>query len=110
MNNKTITKLIAKSDAKRHEAPTKIDDLMGQIKQLQAKLDKHRWIPVSEGLPKHNYSIELLDLGNHIFDGSYDFNSKSPAWYSYVMGGGEIRITSQITHWREKVLPDKEKD
>ena len=71
-----------------------------KVAQLQAELDKHRWIPVEEGLPKEEnigYLIKIQHMcpfvatfgGDCFFDGIRGYNLES------------------ITHWKPIFLPEK---
>jgi hypothetical protein len=65
---------------------------MEQIATLEAELDKHRWIPVAEGLPKRIGFYDTIPVG-----------SKLPRyrWYSNNKGG----FNAQVGFWREVTLP-----
>ncbi len=78
--------------------PAKCD--AARVEQLEAELDKHRWIPVSERLPKDEYSI--LAYGN---DG---FGYKIVANTSYNLEFKKFRILSKVTHWKPIILPEGE--
>ncbi len=74
-----------------------------EIKQLQAELDFHRWVPVAERLPEDGRSI-LLYCNKLITTGYWDdgqwqiYGSKSPREY----------YQKDITHWRLIILPEGE--
>ena len=71
-----------------------------QIEQLQAELDKHRWIPVSEGLPEKrkqdplNFSVEVLVIATDNFRsiGTYEYNDR--IWRS-----GRNVLSETIAYW-----------
>lgn len=76
-----------------------------QIKQLQAALDKHRWIPVSESpelfdIP-HPHSKEVSITGvPDIYTGWFE---KDRGWRH---GDGTVEVFP--THWKPIHLPEKE--
>ena len=53
----TKIKLLKQCDDSSAKVIEKMDS---EIKQLQAQLDKYRWIPVNEGLPKKGQSVLIL--------------------------------------------------
>jgi len=65
-----------------------------QISQLQAELDKHRWIPVSEGLPKESGEYQVIGEPNPR-PTTRRFWSGDKTWSSY----------RTITHWKPITLP-----
>ncbi|KKM82685.1 hypothetical protein LCGC14_1317020 [marine sediment metagenome] len=65
--------------------------------QLQAELDKHRWIPVSERLPKDEY-----DIFAYGYDG---YGYKIVINTSYNLEFKKFRILSEVTHWKPIILP-----
>ncbi len=67
-----------------------------QIKQLQAELDKHRWIPVSERLPE-NIPITLV-----LFDSGNIIQAICADWVNI-----EGKLNEHITHWKPIILPEK---
>ncbi len=87
----------ARHDASCHDLLGNIDKLEKQRSQLQAELDTHRWIPVSERLPRKdecdNVSFiaeglaEVGEFKNGLF---WDNNG-----LSFVV----------VTHWRPIILP-----
>ena len=68
--------------------------------QLQADLEKHRWIPVSEKLPKHGCSI--LACGK---DG---YGYEICAVVSYNLEFNKFRVLTDVTHWKPIALPESE--
>ncbi len=78
-----------------------LSDSLTKTKQLQAELEKCRWIPVTERLPtkKDNgyitgCNIETLLVGNMFWS-----NTNADAKY----------LTARYTHWKSTILPPKEK-
>lgn len=68
-----------------------------QYKQLQTEVEKHRWIPVEEGLPKN--SDRLLAYGK---DG---FGYKIVIATTYDHEFKKFRILTDVTHWKSIILP-----
>ena len=74
------------------------DDVIKYIEQLQAELEKHRWIPVSERLPESSgVVLVLLSDGNII-------QAISAYWVNY-----KGWLNQSITHWKPIILPEPEK-
>ncbi len=74
--------------------------------QLQAELDKHRWIPVSERLPKaENETYFFVLLGTFASSGRW-YNDKTffvPGLVEEVQSCGD----EGITHWKPIISPDQ---
>ena len=77
---------------------------------LQAELDKHRWIPVSEGLPKvpvgpPNENSETVWI---IFKGipCNGYYTNFEGWRVYGMRFQKRMNQKDITHWMHIHLPD----
>ena len=74
-----------------------------RIKELEAKLEQHRWIPVSESLPKNVRTMWVL------------LNAEATGTLTPGMGfcGDGIweiltrGLLTEVTHWKEIILPDK---
>ncbi len=81
-----------------------------KLEQLQAELDKHRWIPVSERLPKksktgHPQQTEYVYLytgKKSMIEAFYDYYYKE--WYN--SDGTSV----QGTHWKPIILPKGEQE
>ena len=97
---------------------SRIDDILDSLreptwktgcencKQLQAELDKHRWIPVSEGLPKLKTKVWIASETGFTV-GSYSVfahDNKTKGWFSN--GGEEI---FPPTYWMPIIPPEQEK-
>ncbi|MCK5017486.1 MAG: DUF551 domain-containing protein [Candidatus Peribacteraceae bacterium] len=67
------------------------------IKRLQAELDKHRWIPVEEKLPKGANVLVCWESGNIS-------QAICADWEFSAMGG------DRITHWKPIILPEAKND
>lgn len=67
-----------------------------RIKELEAKLEKHRWIPVSERLPeKTGYYLALEE------NGKWWQLWYQGGWYEYNKEDDAIDDTEKtITHWK----------
>ena len=70
------------------------------IIKLQSQLDKHRWIPVTERLPKKG--DEVFVLGGKI--------GRTGCWNgkSWIGFGITVRFKKAITHWKPIILPESE--
>lgn len=79
---------------------------MDTLEQLQAELEKHRWIPVSEGLPKR---IKTYDQSNFciITDGkAWTVATRHfpyERWERYN-APHDLNL-ADITHWMPIILP-----
>lgn len=85
------------------DCDNQLNEAEDRILQLQAELDKHRWIPVEERLPESEGYYLAAEDGRF---GEY--------WYS-KLGGWQHgdRKTSYscadcITHWKPIILPEGE--
>jgi len=78
------------------------------LTEAKAELDKHRWVPVSEGLPKENCDVDVWLTGvkggttPRETDVHYSFVDKV-FYIDYDM----IDITEQVTHYRYITPPEK---
>ncbi len=92
-------------------AISQIYDLCASVEQLQAELEKYRWIPVSERLPekankrpgfRFGPSIEVWITDSEFVDkGQYDYEYKTWRYGIYCM--------KKPTHWKLIILPEQEK-
>ena len=76
-----------------------VNPLLAENKRLRAELEQHRWIPVSERLPKH--SCRLLAYGK---DG---YGYVIVAAISYDLEFEKFKILSEVTHWKPIILPEQ---
>ncbi len=83
-------------------------------KQLQAELDKHRWIPVSEELPEEfdvvDVILEYTHPKNPMFKGSPRVEQKRECnikWEEAKEYGGEYKRRWKITYYRYMTLPEQ---
>lgn len=72
-------------------------ELEEEVERLQAELDKHRWIPVSEGLPEDDgIYLVLKERGHSIVCGkNYGYRQE----YDF-----DFQIM-RATHWKPIILP-----
>ena len=87
----------------------KEQQLRSEIRRLEAELEKHRWIPVSERLPTelgHTGATWFVHVSGHgeVFRAVYLHDEKM--WQSWDSGWDE---EIEITHWREITLPGDSK-
>jgi len=79
-----------------------------KVRQLQAELDKYRWIPVSERLPEHNQEVTVFAVNAYCYCRRFKtkdgFGSNGMEGFHNV-GGTKIMPTKNITHWMP--LPDQ---
>ena len=73
---------------------------------LSDKLDKHRWIPVSERLPEETGSYETTD-GQQIFESMFLVPMK-PTWPDEPDHCPEF--PSHVTHWKPIIMPKTERN
>ncbi len=82
--------------------------------QLQAKLAKHRWIPVEERLPKlvdGGCQSEWVDATNGIkkHEGYYyDYTGRQPMSGAATGKGWCCHGIGKVTHWKPIILPEGE--
>ncbi len=75
-----------------------IERIIDKNEQLQAELDKYRWIPVSERLPK-NANAVLLVWRNYFYIGCCRGGK------FYIAG----ELYTEVTHWKPIILPEQAK-
>lgn len=79
-----------------------LKDMARKILDLQAELDKHRWIPVAERLPEDNQCVFVAM--KHIKT-TWGFL----AWYSPVTTKKwefyDPMVKGEVTHWKPIILP-----
>lgn len=73
-----------------------------KIADLQSQLDKHRWIPVEQGLPEVKKPVWVVDYKRNVWQAELLINQR---FYSEETQH-ELHT---ITHWQEIILPEKEK-
>ena len=77
-----------------HQQPS---ELAQRVIELQAELDKHRWILVSEGLPETREDVLTYENGKLRVDE-----------YCRKHGGYWMTLGVSPTHWRLIILPEGE--
>lgn len=82
-----------------------IEDLNCQCNKLQAELEKHRWIPVSERLPE--MSGQYLVMLNYDHPQNLSIHMKHPAVASYFKDDALWGTEKHITHWKPIILPEQ---
>ena len=78
-----------------------------QMDAYQAELDKHRWIPVTERLPKEGYLWFCYEKTGYTYDGYYQPQYKLWEMFDPCGGYSKIDVGSPPTHWKEIILPDQ---
>ena len=72
-------------------------DYFKKAAELTGQLAKHRWIPVSERLPKGGEHVLCCD-GKHVWVSL--MMCKTNSWY-------HNRENDTVTHWKPIILPEK---
>ncbi len=78
-------------------------EVLGLIDRLEAQLEKHRWIPVEEGLPEEDADCLTFD-SKFVGMGCYQKNSDTLRMQWQVNG----YVSKTVTHWRYVILPEGE--
>lgn len=73
--------------------------------KLQAELEKHRWIPVSERLPEDGQFC-------HLYMPEFNSNCPQKGWYLpdkkvWMTLLKSHNRTRKVTHWKPIILPEK---
>lgn len=71
-----------------------------EFEQLQAELDKYRWISVSEGPPENSNPVQVVEFGK-IKEGYYN-GERYLVW-----AGGAWCYSNKVTHHRPIILPEQ---
>lgn len=73
------------------------EELYNECDRLEAELEKHRWIPISEKHPPQEYVVTVYDaVTSRVGDGFLDDND---VWLWDEVPATPIK---QVTHWQEK--------
>lgn len=87
----------ADCDRQLCEAEDKILALNKRIKELEAQLEKHRWIPVSERLPEKTGEYQVVRKINQ-YPTTREYSADSLMWHSFEI----------VTHWRPIILLEQD--
>ncbi len=71
-----------------------------KVKQLQAELEKHRWIPVSERLPEEKECDEILFINEGLVEAGEFKNG--------LFWDNNGRSFDKVTHWKPIYLPPED--
>ena len=93
--NKIETEIISTLEEKLTDALSRESELLGRIKQLEAELGLHRWIPVSERLPENE--IDVLTYGENC---GLEIDE-----HCHKHGGYWVTSGNTPTHWMPIILP-----
>ena len=88
-------------DAALRISKSKMEHIKTKDKRIASLLEKHRWIPVSERLPKNMNTVLFIENGNNPKQGYYGDGK----WHIWV---NTWCFSEKITHWKPITLP-KEK-
>ncbi len=102
-----LNTLLASSSSDNLIPERLVSAVISKLKDLQAELDKHRWIPVSERLPKKTNTctsdIYLLTDGRNKGIGWYDYHFKE--WKVFTT---PLVKMGKIIHRKSITLPSTE--
>ena len=88
--------------------PEEFKALEEENERLKAEIEKQRWIPVSERVPKES-GLYLVML-NYDHPQNLSIRMKHPATVSYFKDDAMWGTEKRITHWKPIILPkSKEK-
>lgn len=76
------------------------DKLHEQIKKLEAQLEQHRWIPVTERLPENIADVFILTAEGSGGVGTYGEDENGYRWERL-----DYSINLNITHWKPIKYP-----
>ena len=80
--------------------------LRKQNTDLKAQLDKLRWIPVAEGLPKNGRCVYVvMTTGMDTWGFQAYYNTVKKIWEPY-----DPMVRGKVTHWKPITLPKKERE
>ncbi len=80
----------------------KFKALEEENERLKAELEQHRWIPVSERLPKEDEQCLVIE-GKFAQLGNWQQNTDHLGLQWNVNGF----ISKQVTHWKPIILPEQ---
>ena len=88
--------------------------LIGIIEECLGEIEKHRWIPVSEGLPtliddngyKYSAAVEIV-YNKQIIEAT--FSEHHNQWFADYGGHNIVMSASLVTHWKPIFLPEQPK-
>ena len=75
-----------------------------EIKELQAELGKHRWIPVEEKLPEKENYVFIIGMPNG-YASTALYHKKNRHWRRY-----SLPIKWTVTHWKPIALPERKEE
>ena len=85
------------------------EELKTEKKELEAELDKHRWIPVSEKLPEDDSQVWICyEKTGYTYNAYYDQNVlhfSQKTWQIFDYSGGYRKAEVNPTHWKPIILP-----
>ena len=81
------------------------DDLLDKVEQLQAELDKHRWIPVRERLPEEHEDI-VVCYKHHFNQQSFPNMPDALRIIDTSYYKDRFELEEEVTHWKPIILPE----
>ncbi len=84
-----------------------MERIIEENEQLQAELEKHRWIPVSERLPNKEKEVSIL-AGDCRTPYIANALLKGGTWHIRHPNGIILVASWEITHWKPIILPGQE--
>lgn len=113
MSNSDTLRDIAEESALSHAEKVSLNLIAEEFEKLQAEIERHRWIPVSERLPEKGECLVLCEgkiRQVQIRIRTDDEDGKMTSCAIRDLGCVYLGCDECITHWKPIILPDQAKE